>query len=292
MQKELEHLYEIFDDLVMSLYSYLDHLKPDLKEFAVFVSNQPPPWKIQRRKHMTERDFYFMIAPNTEFHQMFAIVRRYVSWHNYELVDSIVRRYGNPDLKLKMKNYREELANFEEHTSAEVLKNIEFAICQPDSVALLAILPDHHPNQLSVGDVSHLKHRISEEAGVKKHAIRTFQINESSVEIIFLVPMMLAPYIIVSCSSNASPILKTQGPLPKDIYERAVYRMFTEEVFSLMGVSGNGMNISNLLKFMVMCVTDNFAISLQKRIALPATQNSSGTSYNQQVSSSSSQVFR
>ena len=240
VQRQLDHLYNLFDDLMMNVYTYLSEKKPNLKEFAVLVSSQPPSWKIKRPRQIPDVDFQRMIDPSTEFYQMFCIVRRYVSWHNYELVEKIVKRYGNAELQLQMEKYRSELADFEKHTSAEVLKNIQFALPQPDSVAILAILPQHNLNQFPVSDIRHLKHKIAESADLEQAAVQTYMIVESSVKIVFLIPSALAPYVMVS-SLAVAPLLTSQGPLPGDICTRAVYTMNTEEVFNLMGVSDIGM---------------------------------------------------
>ncbi|CAI8052771.1 Tyrosine-protein kinase FRK [Geodia barretti] len=84
-----------------------------------------------------------------------------------------------------MEKYRTELGDFEQHTSAEVLKNIQFAIAQPDSVAIFAILPQHNLNQFAVSDIRLLKHKIAEKADLEQAAVSTYMIVESSVKIIF-----------------------------------------------------------------------------------------------------------
>ena len=94
-----------------------------------------------------------------------------------------------------------------------------------------------------MNNVTTLKHGIEEKSGLARGAVRTHRIKKSSVEIIFLVPIALAPYVIVSCSCTFSSLFTTEAPLSGDIYERAVYTMYTEEVFRLMGVSDNGMSM-------------------------------------------------
>ena len=255
VQRQLGHLYSLFEELTMKVYTYLSEIKLDRKEFAVLVSSQPPSWKIKRPRKIPDVDFQRIIDPNTEFFQMFCIVKRYVSWHNYELLEKIVNRFGNADLKLQMEKYRTELGDFEQHTSAEVLKNIQFAIAQPDSVAIFAILPQHNLNQFAVSDIRLLKHKIAEKADLAQAAVSTYMIVESSVKIIFLIPNALAPYVMVSALA-VSPLLTSQGPLPGDICKRAIYTMNTEEVFCLMGVSDNGMIAMKML------FIDTLAVSL------------------------------
>lgn len=239
VQKELSHLYDTFDDLVMDVYNYLSTHQPDLKEFAVLVSSQPPSWQVKRPKLIPDVHFERIIDPSTDFFTIFCIVRRYVSWHNYELMEKIVKRYGDSNLKQQMENYCSQLNHFEEHTSAEVLKNIPFAIAQADSVVVQVVLPNHHLNQFTGGEIRQFKHKITEKANLEKSSVRTYMINESSVKIIFLIPRALAPYVMVNCSLPVSPLLTTDAPLPESISDRTVYTMHTEEVFRIIEVINN-----------------------------------------------------
>lgn len=238
VQREIDHLYQAFETLRMDVFNYLDKTKPDLKEFSVFVSSPPPAWKTKRPKPMTDVNLDRIMNPETEFYQMFCIVSQYTSWYNYELLKKIINRYGDPDLRRKMEEYCTGLSEFESRTSAEVLKNIAFCRPQSDSVTIIANLPDHHCNQFTGSDIRKLKHALTDEAGTDPATLRTYMIHESSVEIIFLVPISLAPYLIVS---SVCPLLASQGPLPENVYERCVHLVHVEEVFRLMGVSSFGM---------------------------------------------------
>ena len=234
VQRDIDHLYQSFDALRMDVFTYLDKMQPDLREFSVFVSLPPPSWKTKRPKMMTNVDLDRIMDPETQFYQMFCVVSQYTSWYNYELLNKIVNRYGSPELKGKMEKYRNELFEFEGRTSTEVLTNIALGMPQSDSVTVIARLPDHHCNQFTARDVRNMKHKYTDEAGIDRAALRTHMINKSSVEIVFLVPIALAPYLMVS---SVSPLLTSESPLPENMYERCIHMIYTEEVFRLMGVS-------------------------------------------------------
>ena len=234
VQKEIEELHKSFEALRMDVYCFLEQSQPDLKEFAVFISSPPTSWKSKRPKTMTDVNFDRMIDPNTQFYQMFSIVSKYTNWNNYELLEKIVKRYGNPELKGRMEAYCLEIEDFEDRTSAEVLKYISFAEPLHDSVSIIATLPNHHCNQFTGSDIRRLKRSYADRAGVDRAALRLRTIKKSSVEIIFLVPIALAPYLIVS---SGHPLLTSRDPIPEDIYERCVHLMHTEEILQLMGVS-------------------------------------------------------
>lgn len=236
VQEEIMHLHQDFEKLRMEIYNYLEQFPPNLKEFAVFVSCPMPSWKKTLPKNIEGVNLQQIMQPGTEFYQMFIVVSQYTNWYNYELLDNIAQRYGSPELKGKMAAYRSKLAEFESHTSAEKLKNIELARPLADSVSIIAKLEDNHCNQFTGSDLRKLKDQYTNEAGVDNAALRMHMVKKSSVEIIFLVPISLAPNLMVS-SLTVSPLLTSQNPLPEDMHERCVYYMHEEEVFRLMGVS-------------------------------------------------------
>jgi hypothetical protein len=259
VREAIMHLYEEFEELRLDVYHYLEMTLPNPKHFAVFVSCRMPSWK---KKRPNQSQVEGVDKTGIEFYQMFCAVSQYIDWYNYELLDRIVQRYGNPQLKGRMEKYRTKMVEFESCTSADKLKNIEFAKPLEDSVAIIARLPDHHCNQFMGSDMRGIKHQYTSAAGLDNAALRTHMINESSVEIIFLVPISLAPHLMMS-SLTVSPLLTSQDPLP-DIHERCVYDMHAEEVFRLMG----------------------------RTVTPPAPRRVSSASHKQQVQPSGSPLFR
>ena len=234
VQRKIGLLHQAFQELRMNVYAYIEDTKPDLKEFAVFISSPPPSWKRCRPRDMRDIDLDRIMDPKMEYYQMFIVVNKYANWYNYELIDGIVRRYGNPELKGQMCEYRSKLEEFESNTSTDELKHVPLALPQPDSVAIIGRLPHHNLNQFSAHDVRMLKHTYANEAGMDDAALRTYMIKESSVEIIFLVPIALAPYLMVT---SASKLLTSQNPLPVDMHERCVHMICADDMLRLMGVS-------------------------------------------------------
>ena len=236
VQAEISSLHAEFETLRMDLYDYITDTQPDIKKFAVFISCPLPSWKTKRPRKMADIDLDRIMKNDAQYHEMFIVVAQYSNWYNYELMDRIAQRYGNPQLKGRMDAYRSRLTEFESHTSAEKLKNIELARPLSDSASVVARLPHHNSNQFTGTDLRTLKHQYATEAGVDPAAVRLQMIIEMSpVEIIFLVPISLAPYLMVP-SFIVCPLLTSQEPLPEDIHERCVYYMHEEEVFRLMGV--------------------------------------------------------
>ena len=233
-EREMERLYKQFDGLRMDVYSYLSKLKPDLGEFRVLVSSPLPTWKKSIRRRLSDAHLHHVIKPQTEFDEIFCLICQYISWHSYELLEKIVDRYGDPPLKKRMKDYCIELEKFESHTSIDKIRSIALSTPQIDSTTLEVQLPNHDCSQFLASEVRTLQHSIADKAEIERAGVRTHIIIQSSVKIIFLVPLSLAPYVI---ASSVCPLLASPGPLPEDVYERCVHIVHTEEAFRLMGVS-------------------------------------------------------
>ena len=242
VQEDIMLLHRVFEELRMEIYKYLEEYPPDIREFAVFVSCPMPSWKKKLPRNIEGFDLKQIMKPGTEFYQMFIVISQYTNWYNYELLDNVTQRYCNPELKGKMTAYRLKLTDFESRTSAEKLKNIELARPLADSASVIAKLEDNQCNQFTGSDIRRLKHEYTNQAGLDPAAARVHMIKKSSVEIIFFVPISLAPHLMVS-SLTVSPLLTSPIALPDDIHERCVYYMHVEEVFRLMGVSNYGMNL-------------------------------------------------
>ena len=243
VQREMMILHEAFETLRMEVYAYITATKPDIDEFAVFISRPVPSWKKTRPRQMTDIDLDRVMNPSAQFRDMFIVVNQYTNWYNYELMRNITERYGNPELKGKMAQFCSEMDKFEARTSTDKLKSIELARPLADSVSIIGRLPDNHCNQFTARDMRNAKNQYANEAGVDPAAVRIYMIRESSVEIIFLVPVAMAPYLMVS-SLTVTPLLTSQDPIPEDMYERCVHYMNVEEVFRLMGVSGYGISLN------------------------------------------------
>jgi len=151
-----------------------------------------------------------------------------------------VEEYGSPTIKQQMEDYRTRVDEFEKNTDLDAVKNIPLFQTQSDSVAFVVRMPNHQCSQFRLNEIRIMHRALTDEAGIDCAAMRTHMIVPSSVTIIFLVPLALAPYLMVS------PFLTSQKPLPEDIYERCVRVIDAEEAFRLMGV---GVLILSLLEF-------------------------------------------
>ena len=232
VREEMKELHHLFEKLRMDVYRFLSKEPPDLNEFRVFVSSPPPAWKMKQQRSLTEVDLD-RIMKSDKFHEIYMVLSQYINWYNYELLNSIVEEYGNPPIKQRMEDYCTRVDEFEERTTVDSVKNIPLCQPQPDSVAFIVRMPNHQCSQFHLNEIRRMQHALADEGGVDRAAVRTHMFVQSSVKIIFLVPLALAPYLMVS---SVSPILSSQEPLPENVYERCVHVIHTEEAFRLMGV--------------------------------------------------------
>lgn len=229
----MEELYQLFEQLRLDVYSFLSKELSDLNEFRVFVSSPPPAWKLERQKPLS--DYHLeCIKTDDAFHEIYMVLSQYTTWYNYELLKSIVEKYANPPIKQRMQHYCTKLNEFEERIILDSVKDISFCQPQQNSITIIIKMPNHQCKQLHLNEIRKMQHALADEAGIERAAVRIYKVVEGSVEIIFLVPLALAPYLIVS---SICPLLTSQESLPESVDKRCVHTIHTEEAVRLMGVS-------------------------------------------------------
>ena len=90
----------MFNCIVVNLCDYFRYNPPDPSDFAnMFLE----------KKQLTltnDADFQLIIKPDTKFTQMFCVIKTYISWDDFELLEIIIERFGNDELKQWMEEYR------------------------------------------------------------------------------------------------------------------------------------------------------------------------------------------
>ena len=249
VQRSINNLSKSFDKLRADVYTYLHHTKPDIKEFEALVCCPQPAWKTNPRKSLSSVTLERLSKYEVQLNHLCRKVDCYSTWFNFELLESIVKKFGNSDLEKRMDKYRFELTEFEDGISLDKLNSAEFATPQEDSVTIIARLPNHHCSFFKASDIRRLKKNYTDKASLNPASLRIYKISGSTVEIIFLVPIALAPHLLITTYKPVSVLTSQTSSLPSCIYERCVHKMHTEEVFSLMKVIFNFIVFYNSFSF-------------------------------------------
>ena len=110
--KGMQYLKHSFEKLRKKVYAFIETTEPDKKELVFLVSCPMPTSRKKRSKQITGVDLDCIMQPGTQFHQMFKIIDKYTNWYNYELLESIIQKYGNVELKEAMKEYSSEVGEY------------------------------------------------------------------------------------------------------------------------------------------------------------------------------------
>ena len=70
------------------------------------VISQICSWRKKQLTLTNDADFQLIIKPDTKFTQMFCVIKTYISWDDFELLEIIIERFGNDELKQWMEEYR------------------------------------------------------------------------------------------------------------------------------------------------------------------------------------------
>ena len=76
--------------------------------------------KVPHAKFFRESEDDFLMARNME--KIFAILRRYCSYRNYEVLREVVRKFCEVGLQRRMQEYCKSLEKFEKDTAVDVYR--------------------------------------------------------------------------------------------------------------------------------------------------------------------------
>ena len=116
--------------------------------------------------------------------KIFAILRRYCNYRNYELLHEVVRKFCNTFLQLKMKEYCKTLERFEKETAVDVyLKAISAGDILCSEFTKMTMKINKSTSACTLYDIRKLKEAITERASLTSYSMYIGEVVESSVKL-------------------------------------------------------------------------------------------------------------
>ena len=165
-----------------------------------------------------EREDEILAAQNMR--KLFAILGRYWSFSKYDLLQYLIKKFGDNTLKKSMKQYREMLEKFEKKTSIELYLS---AYSTPKEMALtfyqLALKMNKVPSACTLHDIRKFKEDLANRSYIYQYSIDIESITTSSVKITLafhqsalgwvlaaLNPSFLAEYDLIEVTVNGQSL--------------------------------------------------------------------------------------
>ena len=130
--------------------------------------------------HKNEDDF--LMAKNMR--KVFAILRRYCNYNNYEILREVVRKFCEAVLQRRMQEYCESLEKFEKATFIDVyLKAISAGVVLSSEFTKMTVKINKPASECTLHEVRKLKETIAERASLHSYGVYVGDISESSVQL-------------------------------------------------------------------------------------------------------------
>lgn len=141
--------------------------------------------------------------------KVFIILRRHMSFFNYEILAYVIRNLGNDCDKENLKQYNEQFQMFCKRKVFEVSPTVFAPSTDRKRCKLFIVLVTEDTIKL-LGDVKASQRNIATLLGVKSSALKLYQIDKASIILVFSVPLFIAQQIFPLKSSICEQ-LKSKG---------------------------------------------------------------------------------
>ena len=186
VRAEIDRLCDTFSDLMSDTRDEMcmrESVDPAfLKKFRDRLLDLPVAKKAPHTKFFDKKLDDFLMAENME--KIFAILRRYCNYNNYEILQEVVRKFCEAVLRRRMQEYCESLEKFEKATYIDVyLKAISAGVVLTSEFTKMVMIINKPASECTLHEVRKLKETIAERASLQSYSVYVGDISESSVQL-------------------------------------------------------------------------------------------------------------
>lgn len=190
--------------------------------FRWFVLDTSLHWEDEDRKAIIRSD---------QVATIFAIISnpKYLNWYNSDLLEDIVKEYGDNQLQGAMEEYCAERREMEERIPLENVKNVVVCPACSQDVAIKALVPQNG----KMSDMQRVRNGYSLKNDIPKSLCRVHTAASNSP----LVIILLLPYDAALKLCPPTPLPWPINGLPERIEDRCIQFLSEKETLQLMEVS-------------------------------------------------------
>ena len=186
VRAEIDRLSDTFSDLMSDTRDEMcmkQSVNPAFfKKFRDRLLDLPVAKKAPHTKFFDERLDDFLRAKDME--KIFAILRRYCNYNNYEILQEVIRKFCEAVLQQRMQEYCESLEKFEKRTVIDVyLEAISAGVVLTSEFTKMTVKINKPTSQCTLHEVRKLKETIAERASLQSYSVYVGDISESSVQL-------------------------------------------------------------------------------------------------------------
>ena len=186
VRAEIDRLSDTFSDLMSDTRDEMcarENANPYfLDKFRDRLLDLPVAKKAPHAKFFHKNEDDFLMAKNMQ--KVFAILRRYCNYNNYELLREVVRRFCEAVLQRRMQEYCESLENFEKVTFIDVyLKAISASVVLTSKFTKMTVKINKHASICTLHECRKLKEKIAERGSLQLYSMYIEEESIGSVQL-------------------------------------------------------------------------------------------------------------
>ena len=186
VRAEIDRLSDTFSDLMSDTRDEMcarENENPTfLDKFRDRLLDLPVARKAPHAKFFHKNEDDLIMAKNMR--KIFAILRRYCNYNNYEILQEVVRKFCEAVLQRRMQEYCQSLEKFEKATYIDVyLKAISAGVVLTSEFTKMTVKINKPTSECTLHEVRKLKETIAERASLQSYSVYIGDISESSVQL-------------------------------------------------------------------------------------------------------------
>ena len=178
------------------------NLKSDTREFLSDKESQDPKFLARFRDHLLDLPVSKITFHATFFYKnedeifkagtierIFAILRRYCNYFNYDIILHLVKRFCDAALNKRMLDYRDSFQSFEINTTIDIfLAAVSASPEMCEAFSRMAARIDKSANECTLHEVRQVKEAIANTASLHMYSVYIESVAESSVLVVLRIP--------------------------------------------------------------------------------------------------------
>ena len=199
VRAEIDQLIDTFSDLMSDTRDEMcarKNANPSfLDKFRDRLLDLPVAKKAPHAKFFYKNEDDFLMAKNMQ--KIFAILRRYCNYNNYELLREVIRKFCEAVLQQRMQEYCQSLEKFEKATFIDVyLHAISAGVVLTSEFTKMVMIIKKPASTCTLHEVRKLKETIAERASLQSYSVYIGDIAESSVKLALEFPASCLGWIL------------------------------------------------------------------------------------------------
>ena len=201
VRDDIDRFVDSFSDLMLEAQSEMclrESLDPSfLTKFCDRLLGLPVAQKSTHTNFFRKSEDEFLEAKNMR--KVFAILKRYCNYRNYEILQHIVKKFCKPALQQKMQEYCQSLERFEKATPVDIYlaaipdeanKELEIAFSK------MVVRIDKPASECTLYDIRKLNEAIIQGSSLCSHSVYISSVADKCVEVVVAFPSSAVGWVL------------------------------------------------------------------------------------------------